>query len=281
MPGDKMEEIKKNIILLGDGAVGKTSLIRRFVLDQFNDNYITTIGTKVTKKEITVSNGSQTYRVVMMIWDVIGQKDYGQTHSLSIQNMDGALLVSDLTRLETLESLQGYWIPKTIVSRGQIPMIFLGNKADLEEKAFGMEEIKKIAKQSQAFNSGVTESFLTSAKTGDNIEVAFEILAKALLDNMDNKTKPEGEDIIEVESLANIVDQVMADFAGLYGGIEPATPIVRHQMELSGLDPRSPTRDSVEKFIARISEIEGRLLKPDEVAERKAKRLQLVKSVNS
>ncbi len=274
-----MEEIKKNIILLGDGAVGKTSLIRRFVLDQFNDNYITTIGTKVTKKEIDINHNGSQFRMIFMIWDVVGQKDYGLTQSLSMRNIDGALLVSDLTRKETLDNLQGYWIPKTVVSRGHIPMIFLGNKADCEDREFDIDDINKVAKQGQAFSTGTTESFLTSAKTGENIEIAFELLAKALIDSMDNKPVPVGEDTNEIKNLASIVDQIIADFSKQYGGIEPGTPIVKHQMELSGLDPREPTKIAVEKFINRIAEIEGRLLKPHDVAERKAKRMQLMNSV--
>jgi len=277
-----MEEIKKNIILLGDGAVGKTSLIRRFVLDQFNDNYIATIGTKITKKELEIDFNNTKFRVVLMIWDLTGQKDYGLTQSLSMRNIDGALLVSDLTRKETLANLQGYWVPKTIVSRGHIPMVFLGNKADLEgELAYGIDEINKVAKQCQAFGTSETQSFLTSAKTGDNIETAFELLAKILVDTMALKPTPEGQESYEVNNLANIVDQITADFSDLYGGIVPATPIVKHQMELSGLDPKDPDKITLERFINRIAEIEGRLLKPHDVADRKARRMQLMNSIDS
>ncbi len=274
-----MKEIKKNIILLGDGAVGKTSLIRRFVLDQFNDNYISTIGTKVTKKEIEVDSLGSRVRVTLMIWDVIGQKDYGLTQSLSMRKIAGAILVSDLTRKETLASFQEYWIPKIKASRGSIPMIFLGNKADLEsERQFGLDEISEVAKQEQTFTS--TQSFLTSAKTGDHIDTAFELLAQVLADNRDLEPSPEGQETHEVKNLANIIDQMIADFSDLYGGIVPATPIVKHQMELSGLDPKEPSKVAMETFIDRIAEIEGRLLKPHDVSERKARRIQLMNSMD-
>lgn len=273
-----MKEIKRNIILLGDGAVGKTSLIRRFVLDQFNDKYISTIGTKVTKKEIDIDSQGSKVRVTLMIWDVIGQKDYGLTQSLSMRKIAGAILVSDLTRKETLASLKEYWIPKVKVSRGNIPMVFLGNKADLEsEMQFGLDEINKVAKKEQKKSS---QCFLTSAKTGDNIEIAFELLAKAIVDERDIKPSSEGKETHEVKNLANIIDQMIADFSDLYGGIVPATPIVKHQMELSGLDPKEPTKIAMEKFIERIAEIEGRLLKPHDVAERKSRRTQLMNSMD-
>ena len=273
-----MEEIKRNIILLGDGAVGKTSLIRRFVLDQFNDNYIATIGTKVTKKEVEVDSNGSKVRVILMIWDVIGQKDYGLTQSLSMRNISGAILVSDLTRKETLTSLQDYWIPKVKISRGNIPMILLGNKADLEsERQFGLDEINKLAKKEKETSD---QCFLTSARTGEHIDTAFELLAKAIVIDRDIKPSLEGKETHEIKNLANIIDQMIADFSDLYGGIEPATPIVKHQMELSGLDPKEPNKMAMETFINRIAEVEGRLLKPHDVAERKARRIQLMNTMD-
>ena len=67
-----LKMIKKNIIMLGDGAVGKTSLIRRFVIDDYSDNYIQTIGTKVTKKELQIGPADDKKDMVLMIWDIIG-----------------------------------------------------------------------------------------------------------------------------------------------------------------------------------------------------------------
>ena len=69
-----LREVQKQIILLGDGAVGKTSLIRKFVVDKFDDKYIITIGTKVTAKAIQVDLKEESYHVSLQIWDIIGQK---------------------------------------------------------------------------------------------------------------------------------------------------------------------------------------------------------------
>ena len=99
------ETIKKNIILLGDGAVGKTSLVRRFVTDQFSDKYITTIGSKVTKKEIYLDTGDDRTHMVLLVWDILGQKGYRFTQALSFGGIEGALLIADVTRKETLGSL--------------------------------------------------------------------------------------------------------------------------------------------------------------------------------
>ena len=67
-----MDKRTMKVCLLGDGSVGKTSLIRKYVLDKFNDDYIMTIGTKITKKEIPVKEKNT--NAVLMIWDILGQK---------------------------------------------------------------------------------------------------------------------------------------------------------------------------------------------------------------
>src|SRR3989454_12714444 len=103
--------IKRKILLLGDASVGKTSLIRRFVVDKFSDDYITTIGTKVTKRDLRIESPSKATDMTFMIWDVLGQKGYRGIQESSFQGAKGALLVYDVTRPETAESLHEYWIP--------------------------------------------------------------------------------------------------------------------------------------------------------------------------
>jgi len=70
------ESMKAKIVLLGDGGVGKTSLIRRFVVDQYSDEYITTIGTKVSKRSLSLGHPAAEVEMAMQIWDVLGQKGY-------------------------------------------------------------------------------------------------------------------------------------------------------------------------------------------------------------
>src|SRR5207249_1578112 len=96
--------IKRKILLLGDASVGKTSLIRRFVVDKFSDDYITTIGTKVTKKDLRFDQGNRTVDLSMMIWDVLGQKGYKGIQESAFRGARGVILVFDLTRPETKAS---------------------------------------------------------------------------------------------------------------------------------------------------------------------------------
>ena len=97
--------IKKKVVLLGNSAVGKTSLIKRFVYDKFEDSYIATIGSKVTKKNMSMMTGGQEKGLTLMIWDVLGSEGYKATHARTLAGAHGAILVSDLTRKDTLDSL--------------------------------------------------------------------------------------------------------------------------------------------------------------------------------
>jgi small GTP-binding protein len=275
-------KIKKSIVLLGDGAVGKTCLIRRYVVDQYSDDYIQTIGTKVTKKEVRLQEDGQETDMTMMIWDLIGQKGYRYTQSLSIRDMDGALLIADLTRPDTLTSLLSYWIPLILRNAGPIPMIFLGNKCDLvKEQKFGIEEIREVSDNCVAFGSA-PQCFLTSAKTGDHVEETFEQLAGFV---KDYKRKPKFlshwmlMDLSEIKTLTDIVDHITADFAEQFGGMAHATPFIKHQMKLAKLDFNNPNEKAIVNFIERLAIIESGYKTAHIVDENKKNRKKLFKSL--
>lgn len=159
----------RKVCLVGDPAVGKTSLVRRFVLDQYDDSYIMTLGAKVMKKEVSLTHDDRDFIVTLMIWDVMGQKHFKIIESVAFEHVAGALVVCDLTKKETLENVP-YWIEALTNISGQIPIILLANKSDLEA-AYTEEDIRGVAaKYDNTF-------FYTSAKTGENVEAAFAKLA--------------------------------------------------------------------------------------------------------
>lgn len=273
-----MSIIKRNIVLIGDASVGKTSLVRRFVIDEFSDKYITTIGLKVTKKEMDIGPEDNQTHMVLMIWDIIGQKGYKYTQSMSFKGVNGALVVADLTRKDTLDSLLGYWIPLIIKMAGPVPFIFLGNKADLKDEAqFGLEEIKAVAQQSESFGS-TNECFLTSAKTGENVEEAFTSMAKFTKERHSKAIMNPSWNLMErgeIFTLQDVVDHIIADFSEQFGGIEHATPIIKFQLQAADLNLDKPNEVAVVKFVENLANIESSFKADEEVKKNRSNRLQL------
>lgn len=174
----EIRRLKAKICLVGEGAVGKTSLIRRFVADQFDDDYITTLGAKVTKKEVEVSlrNKDSSVRLEMTIWDVMGQPKFREMlKDVYFQGAAGILAVADLTRRETLDALYE-WVDRVT---SQTPVVLAVNKADLSGDArFGETEAARLAKAVQG------EFLMTSAKTGANVEETFRRLGATVVQRL-------------------------------------------------------------------------------------------------
>ncbi len=169
---------KLKICLIGDVGVGKTSLIRRYVLDVFDDKYIATIGTKVTKKDIGAKNpkSGSDEDVTLLIWDIMGQPSFREVlREAYFYGAQGAIAVCDVTSKESLTELR-YWIKAMTATTGRIPMVFLGNKCDLkDEQRVSLEELEMFAKKQES------TALLTSARTGYNVEQAFGQLVSEIL----------------------------------------------------------------------------------------------------
>ena len=167
-----MKEMIRKICMLGDPAVGKTSLVRRFVLDVFDDKYIPSIGMKVTKKQMHLDSAN--LDVTLMIWDILGSKT-SRFDSVYYKGVKGAFLVSDMTREKTVDSIPK-WINGLFDITGEVPVIFLSNKSDLVEASNSYK--KKIDKYRKEYKGARLD---TSAKTGKNVEDAFLHLARKML----------------------------------------------------------------------------------------------------
>ena len=172
------KDIIKKICLLGDPAVGKTSLIRRYVFDMFDDKYITTIGTKVTKKTVEVDrempSGLLHVKITLLIWDILGQREYARLHPVYYQGAEGALIVCDGTREETVRNLPT-WTTSFLKVVGQVPIIYLINKADLiNMQEFQTSDIENISETYKA------PFYFSSARTGENVGEAFIEISKML-----------------------------------------------------------------------------------------------------
>jgi len=180
--------MKIKICLVGEAAVGKTSLIRRFVLEDFDDKYIQTLGTKVSKKELSVPpwDGNESVKIDMTIWDIMGQKGFRELlKEAYFYGAKGVIAVADVTRKTTLDDLDD-WIEGVYSVTGKIPIQFMANKWDLKDQTeLGEEELVQATK---AYGSPY---FFTSAKTGEGVERAFQDLAERIAkDKLGRKDAP-------------------------------------------------------------------------------------------
>lgn len=167
-----MDKVQKKILLLGDGAVGKTSLVHRFVEGVFNERYKATIGVDIFSKVVGTPNGE----VELQLWDLSGQQHFSAVRSKFYNKADGALLVFDLTNKKTFENLDS-WLTETKNGVGsEIPMFVLGNKMDLADLiAVQEQEIADFANQYQ------WQWSRSSAKSGENVENAFTSIATVVM----------------------------------------------------------------------------------------------------
>ncbi len=173
-----MRIFKFKICLFGEPAVGKTSLIRRFVYDTFDEKYLSTIGTKVSKKTVSLEINGEEIRVDMMIWDIMGQESFRQLlKDAYFYGAEGLIGVADITRKNTLYALDE-WLKEIFKITGEKPIIFIGNKYDLKENAeWGEDEIKQLTEKYRAI-----KYLFTSAKTGEGVEDTFLTLARKLVE---------------------------------------------------------------------------------------------------
>lgn len=165
-----MSAIQKKVCLLGDFAVGKTSLIRRYVEGRFEDKYLSTIGVKISRKVVQRPD----HDLNLLIWDLAGGDDIDQLSRRYLLGAVGALLVCDLTRPETLGIIEKYARIMREVNRNSA-LVLACNKVDLEaERAIDDEALAAAAAAMDL------SWLLTSAKSGQGVDDAFEILAAGL-----------------------------------------------------------------------------------------------------
>lgn len=173
--------VSKKVCLLGDFAVGKTSLVRRFVYDLFDDKYISTIGVKVSRKTVAVHREDELLDLTLMLWDLAGSEEFDRVRASYLRGASGAVLVCDLTRPDTLNGVHRYLQELQEISPGA-HVIVAANKLDLVQQppvgsrpALDLEQVRAAA-------AGLGAPFyLTSAKTGDEVEALFRYLGQRLV----------------------------------------------------------------------------------------------------
>ena len=167
-----MTQITSKICVVGDFAVGKTSVIERFVSNQFSEKYLTTVGVKIDTKELSLAERG--ISVKLIIWDVAGTEEFGAKEFAYLRGATGFIFVVDGTREQTLTSAQN--LREQIREQyGVLPAVLLLNKCDLS----GMWRIDN--EKIEPLRADFDEVYRTSAKTGVDVEAALSMLANLIV----------------------------------------------------------------------------------------------------
>jgi small GTP-binding protein len=156
--------LNKKIILIGSFGVGKTSLTRRFVHQKFSDEYLTTLGVKIDKKEMSIDEQTN---MNLLIWDIAGEVSQEKVNKSYYLGSHGIIYVFDLTRPSTYENMEKdlQYVAEFLPNA---PVIRIGNKLDM-------------VPENQLRHIGAKYDFLSSAKTGESVEEMFITLAKKMV----------------------------------------------------------------------------------------------------
>ena len=175
-PPARVVRAVEKICVLGDSAVGKTSLVRRLAMDRFEEEYVTTVGANVLQKRIRLQYpeyGLQ-FRLLLQLWDVTGQKG-ADLNPAFFRGASGALVVGDAQRIETQIELWK-WIERFRKVAGPVPVVLAVNKTDVMDLgAFDFLLMDDISAEYDCFY------LLTSARTGERVESAFHMLCEHLV----------------------------------------------------------------------------------------------------
>jgi small GTP-binding protein len=272
------EYFKKKVLILGDGAVGKTSLIRRFVVDKFSDEYITTIGTKTTKKDVVLTVGGTDWNLSLIVWDVLGQKGYSEVQNSAFEGAKAVILVYDVTRPQTRGSLVDYWIPRVWKVVGRVPMVIFGNKIDLASDVDAQKA--QLSMMGELYQC---PTHATSAKTGVGVEEAFVALGSELIASGEKGAAPVLQVLVagDVEdSLVAVTDRIIMDFCTEFGDVESAMPIVRQQFIKAGLDVKAPQKDALLRVVEFLSDVEAGFKPAEVVSENRTRRVSWIRKAN-
>ena len=168
-------------MVVGDGSVGKTSLVHRCVDNKFQDTYKETIGIDLFNHSFNIEVDNQSYDVALLIYDLGGQEYWKKLRTDFYNRSKGMIMVYDVSRKETFLNLEN-WYKEAIENIGQtVPGIILGNKSDLDNNV-----------SKELFGSVVSKfgynHYYVSAKTGESVVDSFKEICKIILSADLNKS---------------------------------------------------------------------------------------------
>lgn len=201
---DDSQRISFKVVLLGEGAVGKTSLVLRYVENKFNDKHISTLQASFLTKRLNIAGR----RVNLALWDTAGQERFHALGPIYYRDSNGALLVYDITDEDSFKKVKT-WVKELRKMLGDdICLRIVGNKTDMDkDRHVSVEEAESYAESVGA------RHFHTSAKLNKGIEELFLDLSKAMLEKLDEDSKSRPGGINRTTSSRNVVT-IVDDEAG-------------------------------------------------------------------
>ena len=175
----KLKKLSLKIIIVGEPAVGKTSLVNKFVSGQFAKDYRASIGTNIFIKNINLRNMG---KATIQLWDIAGQERWINMRRSYYLGAKGVLIVGDLTRKNTFDQIEEFWVSDIKKYCENAPIVLLANKNDLV-KELNESEISILGEKINAVSI-----IYTSAKTGENVEIAFKIISEYAIKYAAQKT---------------------------------------------------------------------------------------------
>jgi small GTP-binding protein len=162
------------VTIIGDYAVGKTSLIKRYMTDTFEESYKATLGASISNFKTAVADST----ISLQVWDLAGQTAFQRIRVQYLFGTDFAIVVYDITRKDTLDCVKD-WVKDVRKSAPEVLLYLVGNKTDLEgNRVVSSSSAKKIGKSLNML--GYLE---TSAKDGSNVRKLFQNISQLLYDH--------------------------------------------------------------------------------------------------
>lgn len=242
------ENIVYKVALVGEGGVGKTSLIKQFVYKKFDDRYIKTLGTNIVKKDIILTEGDREIDVHLQIWDVLGQRSFEAIIQSAFRGVNGVILVCDLTNKASLPGMYT-WIDYAYTYSNKVSFVFAANKSDIPNPQISTEEFQTFTRR---FKS---PGYVTSAKMGTNVEQLFTAIGRQMYMGVVAPTKKEVKvqsQPVCVEPKVKAEDQIIQTFCEAVGGQAVAMPFVRKLYDKIGADFEHPTKQELNQMIGEM-----------------------------
>jgi small GTP-binding protein len=178
-----MSLISKKICIIGDFGVGKTSLIRYFVEGRFSENYLTTVGVRISRKILDIELTDRVQKIQLLIWDIEGKTKFKGIAPSYLQGARGAIIVGDLARQETIEHISEHLNLFNSINPKSSTIVAL-NKSDLvsPERTEKILEVNNFTRNQQ-----VISTYVTSARNGSYVEEMFAELSAVMLAKTDDR----------------------------------------------------------------------------------------------